>query len=80
VISLALMVTQPVPFFDQFLEGIESLNYPKEKLHLLIYSNVAFHDDDIKSFVNKHAKEYATAKFALSTDELDERQGRQLAL
>jgi len=80
VISLALIVTQPVPFFDQFLEGIENLNYPKEKLHLLIFSNVPFHDDDSKSFVSKHGEKYATAKYALSTDELDERQGRQLAL
>ncbi|XP_016987590.1 procollagen-lysine,2-oxoglutarate 5-dioxygenase [Drosophila rhopaloa] len=80
VISLALIVTQPVPFFDQFLEGIEKLNYPKENLHLLIYSNVPFHDDDSRAFVNKYGEKYASAKYTLSTDELDERQGRQLAL
>ncbi|XP_017060084.1 procollagen-lysine,2-oxoglutarate 5-dioxygenase [Drosophila ficusphila] len=80
VITLAVIVAQPVPFFDQFLEGIERINYPKEKLHLLIYSNAALHDDDSKAFVSKHGKKYATAKFALSTDELDEREGRQLAL
>ncbi|SPP77043.1 procollagen-lysine,2-oxoglutarate 5-dioxygenase [Drosophila guanche] len=80
VISLSVIVPMAVPFFDQFLEGIEKINYPKQNLHLLIYSSVELHDADIKSFVNKHGEKYASAKYTLSTDKLDERQGRQLAL
>ncbi|EDV97127.1 GH16659, partial [Drosophila grimshawi] len=80
IITLAVMVPQPVPFFDLFLAGIEKLNYPKKNLHLFIYSGAALHDDLITSYVNKQGKSYASVKFVLSTDQLDERQGRQLAL
>ncbi|KAH8309709.1 hypothetical protein KR067_000641, partial [Drosophila pandora] len=80
VISLALIAPQPVPFYDRFLEGIRKINYPKKSLHLFIYSNAVLHDEDTKSYVEKHGEEYASAKYILSTDELDERQGRQLAL
>ncbi|KAH8296127.1 hypothetical protein KR054_002177, partial [Drosophila jambulina] len=80
VISLAVIATTPAPFFDQFLEGVESLNYPKKKLHLFIYSGVPYYDDDSREFVTKNGEKYASAKYTLSTDELDERQGRQLAL
>lgn len=40
VVSVALIITQAVPFFDMFLQKIENLNYPKQNLHLYIYSNV----------------------------------------
>lgn len=71
---------QAVPFFDLCLAKIEKLNYPKDHVHLFIYSNAALHDDLIKEFVDEHGKEYASAKYVLSVDELDERAGRQLAL
>ncbi|EDW70891.1 procollagen-lysine,2-oxoglutarate 5-dioxygenase [Drosophila virilis] len=80
IITLAVMVPQAVPFFDMFLASIEKLNYPKESLHLFMYSNVALHDDAVESYANNQGKNYASAKFVLSVDELDERQGRQLAL
>jgi len=80
VITLAIIVPQAVPFFDLFLASIEKLNYPKDHLHLFMYTNAPLHDELIESYVNKQGKQYASAKFVLSTDELDERAGRQLAL
>ncbi|EDW79565.2 uncharacterized protein Dwil_GK20548 [Drosophila willistoni] len=80
IISLSVIVPHPVPFFDQFLKGIETLNYPKKSIHLFIYSNVELHDAAVKSFVNQNKDSYASAKYVLSTDELDERRARQLAL
>lgn len=71
---------QPVPFFDLFLAHINNLNYPKDHLHLFIYTNAALHDDLIEAYVKEHGKKYASAKYVLSPDELDERAGRQLAL
>ncbi|XP_017472673.1 PREDICTED: procollagen-lysine,2-oxoglutarate 5-dioxygenase 1 [Rhagoletis zephyria] len=80
VISLALVIAQAVPFFDMFLQKIEDLNYPKEKLHLYIYSNQKFHDDMAKSFLKRLEHEYRSAKIVLSNDELNEQRGRELAL
>ncbi|XP_062134515.1 procollagen-lysine,2-oxoglutarate 5-dioxygenase [Drosophila sulfurigaster albostrigata] len=80
VVTLAVIVPQAVPFFDLFLEGIEKIDYPKDHLHLYMYTSVPLHDELIEAYVSKHGKKYASAKFVLSTDLLDERSGRQLAL
>ncbi|XP_053954826.1 procollagen-lysine,2-oxoglutarate 5-dioxygenase [Anastrepha ludens] len=80
IISMALIITQAVPFFDMFLEKIENLNYPKDKLHLFIYSNQKFHDDMAKSFLKRLEQEYRSVKIVLSSDMLNEQQGRELAL
>ena len=80
IITLAVIVPSPVPFFDMFLEKISNLNYPKKQMHLYVYSGNAFHDDVAKSYVRKYEKKYLSAKIVLSSDEIDERRGRQLAL
>lgn len=80
MITLAIMVPQAVPFFDLFLSYIEKINYPKDHMHLFMYTNVPLHDELIESYVKNQGKQYVSAKFVLSGDELDERAGRQLAL
>ncbi|XP_037810669.1 LOW QUALITY PROTEIN: procollagen-lysine,2-oxoglutarate 5-dioxygenase [Lucilia sericata] len=79
-IALSIMITQAVPFFDMFLNKTAELNYPKNKMHLFVYSGVEFHDALAKSYVNRYKSEYITSKIVLSTDEFDERRARQLAL
>lgn len=80
IISLAIIITTPVPFFDIFLEKISQVNYPKKKIHLFIYSGHAFHDDLARLYMKKHGSKYSSTKIVLSVDELNERRGRQLAL
>uniref|UniRef100_A0A034VR52 procollagen-lysine 5-dioxygenase n=1 Tax=Bactrocera dorsalis TaxID=27457 RepID=A0A034VR52_BACDO len=80
IVSVALIVTETVPFFDMFLHKIENLNYPKQNLHLYIYSNQKFHDDMAQAFLKRVEKEYRSAKIVLSSDELNEQRGRELAL
>lgn len=80
IITLAVIITTPVPFFDLFLEKIEKINYPKNRMHLYIFSGTDFHDFEAKYFLKKHEAKYLSAKIVLSTDELDERRGRQLAV
>ncbi|TDG49724.1 hypothetical protein AWZ03_003962 [Drosophila navojoa] len=80
IITLAVIVNQPVPFLDMFLAGIEKLNYPKKSMHLFMYSNAELHDELVQSYVKNQGKSYASVKYILSTDGLTESQGRQLAL
>jgi len=47
---------------------------------LFIFSGASFHDNASKSFLRSIEKEYKSAKIVLSSDLLDERRGRQLAL
>lgn len=80
VIALSIMVTQAVPFFDMFLNKTAELNYPKNKMHLFIYSGLEFHDSLAKSHLKRFEDEYLSSKIVLSTDQFDERRARQLAL
>lgn len=80
VVTLAIFAQKPVPFFEEFLGKVANLYYPKEKINLLIYSGVEFHDDLSKSFHNAHEKEYLSAKLIVSTDDIDEKQARKLAV
>lgn len=77
---MAIIVNQPVPFFDMFLNKTAELLYPKNKLHLFIYSGVEFHDTMAKSHLKRFENEYLSAKIVLSTDQFDEKRARQLAL
>lgn len=74
------MVNQAVPFFDMFLNNTATLNYPKNKIHLFIYSGIEFHDALAKSHAKRFEDEYLSSKVVLSTDQFDERRARQLAL
>lgn len=80
MISLSIIGIQAVPFFDMALNNTASLNYPKNKMHLFIYSGVEYLDAIAKSHLKRFENEYLSAKLVLSTDEFDERRARQLAL
>ena len=77
---MALIVNQPVPFFNMFLNYTANLNYPKNRLHLFIYSGQEFHDTLAKSHLKRYEKEYLSSKIVLSSDQFDEKRARQLAL
>lgn len=79
-VSLALIGIQAVPFYDMFLNYTANLNYPKNKMHLFIYSGVEYLDPIAKSHLRKYEKEYLSAKIVLSTDQFDEKRARQLAV
>ena len=49
-------------------------------LNFGVFSQILYHDSMAKSFVKRLETEYLSAKIVLSTDELNERRGRQLAL
>ncbi|XP_073840041.1 procollagen lysyl hydroxylase [Musca autumnalis] len=80
IVTMALIGITPVPFFDMFLNATANLNYPKNRMHLFIYSGVEYLDALAKSHLKKYETEYLSAKIVLSTDQFDERRARQLAV
>lgn len=78
-VMLALFVEKPTPFVREFFEKVYNLNYPKENLHLFIHSNVAFHKEEIKKFVDAHAEAYKSFKLVDFDDQYDESGARNLA-
>lgn len=79
-ILLALFIEKPTPFTEEFLEKAYSINYPKEKLHLLIRNNVEFHKPAVQAFIKDHSTEYKSFKLIDTEDKFDEISARTLAI
>ena len=49
---MAIFVTKPVPFLKQFLNRFDTLNYPKSRLKVHVYSLTNYHEKDIKTWAD----------------------------
>lgn len=61
-ILMVIVVEVPTPFFKEQLKKLRALDYPKKKIHVLIYSHVPYHTAHINSFVNKTIREYVSVR------------------
>lgn len=52
-IVIGIFIEQPTPFFDEFLEKIEALDYSKAKIDLFIHNAEDFHAAKVEDFVKK---------------------------
>lgn len=76
---MAIYIEQPTPFLEEFFMRISELNYPKDKIHLLLRNNVPYHVDEVAKFAESESK-YASFKQIKPTDELNESSARMLAM
>ncbi|VVC41556.1 Hypothetical protein CINCED_3A018714 [Cinara cedri] len=69
-VLISVFVDKPTPFFDEFLEKIENIDYPKSRLFLSITTLVDYHKDHVKKFISRVGDKYnATFVFHKTTDE-----------
>lgn len=40
-VTVALFITKPTPFLEEYFDSIRSLEYPKQKLSVFVYNNVS---------------------------------------
>lgn len=76
---MAVFVEQPTPFLEEFFARISELNYPKNKIHLLLRNNVPYHADEVAKFAES-SSQYASYKNIKPTDEINEASARMLAM
>ncbi|GLV38762.1 procollagen lysyl hydroxylase [Carabus blaptoides fortunei] len=80
LVVMALFVEQATPFYEEHLEKIYDLMYPKSRIHLFIHNAIKYHAAHIKDFVSKYGSEYASVKQITPDDEINEWSARDLAL
>lgn len=44
VVVIAVQVTVPTPFIREFFEKLLQLDYPRNKIHFLVYNAVSLHN------------------------------------
>ncbi|KAK0081805.1 hypothetical protein PV326_007483 [Microctonus aethiopoides] len=79
-ILMAIFVTQPTPFLEEFFYKINHQNYPKSKIHILIYNSELYHEKFINQWMKKYGNKYTSRKMISPMDDIDSVSARNLAL
>ncbi|XP_059611971.1 procollagen-lysine,2-oxoglutarate 5-dioxygenase [Phlebotomus argentipes] len=80
VVSMAVFIEKAMPFFKEFLEHLEAIDYPKSNINLFLHSNVKYHEDAIAEFLTKHTSDFKSIKKVLVEDSINEGTARDLAV
>lgn len=80
VVLLALFIENPTPFLQEYFLKIGDLEYPKQKLHILIYNNVKYHIPHVQEFVEGYGSKYLSLKQITPDDGITEWNARDLSL
>uniref|UniRef100_A0A903Z0E1 procollagen-lysine 5-dioxygenase n=1 Tax=Anopheles minimus TaxID=112268 RepID=A0A903Z0E1_9DIPT len=62
LVTMALYVEKPTPFLEEWFETIAKLNYPTDRMDVLIHSNVAYHAATVKAFLERQESRYRSLK------------------
>lgn len=79
-VVIGMFIEQPTPFLEEFLHKFVALNYPKDKIHLVLHNNAAYHAKQIDGFVEQHGKEYQSLKFISHEDKVKEWHARNMGI
>ncbi|RZF36466.1 hypothetical protein LSTR_LSTR009562 [Laodelphax striatellus] len=79
-VLLAVFVSVPTPFIEEFFQKIENLDYPKKKIHLFMYNMVPYHSEEVDKFTSIAFEKYSSLKKILPSDKIGEAEARKLAL
>lgn len=75
-VTLALFVERATPFFEEFLDSVLALDYPKKKIDLFVHNNVNFHEQLSEHLVEKFGEEFNSVTLVRVVDSQNEASGR----
>ncbi|XP_068202798.1 procollagen-lysine,2-oxoglutarate 5-dioxygenase 1 isoform X2 [Palaemon carinicauda] len=80
-VLVSVFVIKPTPFLEEMLDKVERLNYPKNRINLLVYNQVALHEKLVDSWAEKQEKNklYSSVKLLPFGGKLKEWHARNLA-
>ncbi|XP_068630751.1 procollagen-lysine,2-oxoglutarate 5-dioxygenase [Battus philenor] len=78
-VMLAVFIEQATPFLEEFFQSIKEIDYPKNKIQLLLRNNIEYHETLVDQFFQNYSKEYATAKRIKPNDFISEAEARNIA-
>ncbi|XP_050361429.1 procollagen-lysine,2-oxoglutarate 5-dioxygenase isoform X1 [Nymphalis io] len=79
VVMLSVFIEQPTPFLEEFLQQIDEIDYPKDKIHLFMHNNVEYHEAEVDRYFQAHSNQYFTAKRITPSDYQSEAEARDIA-
>ncbi|XP_042217899.1 procollagen-lysine,2-oxoglutarate 5-dioxygenase 2-like [Homarus americanus] len=80
-VLIAVFVENPVPFLEEMLAKVTSLNYPKHRIDLLVHNQAELHEELVKAWVAQlKSSGYRSIKFISVEDNMKEWHARNLAV
>lgn len=79
-ILLAVFIESKTPFFDEFLQRLSDIIYPKKKIHLFIHNSVKYHHDDMQAFKDRFDGVYSSITFLSKEEKIAEAAARTQAV
>lgn len=80
LVTMAVFIEKAMPFFEEFLDRILAIEYPKENIHLFFHNNVKYHEKRVETYVERFGGEYRSIKHLLVEDSVHETVARDLAV
>jgi hypothetical protein len=79
-VTIGIFIETATPFLREFFEKISDLNYPKNKLTVLIHNNVKYHNSQVEKFFTNPNNNYFAIKYISSNDDSPEHEARAEAM
>ncbi|XP_045601648.1 procollagen-lysine,2-oxoglutarate 5-dioxygenase 1 [Procambarus clarkii] len=80
-VLIAVFIVKPAPFLEDMLAKIVNLNYPKNKLDILVYNQAKLHESLIKTWVNdQDSAGYHSTKLISTDENMKDWHARNLAI
>ncbi|XP_076598177.1 procollagen-lysine,2-oxoglutarate 5-dioxygenase 1 isoform X2 [Chaetodon auriga] len=80
LVVMGIFIQQLTPFVTVFFERLLKLQYPKNRLKLLIYNQEVHHEPQVNSFLQDHGSLYQDVKFIGPEEAMDGAAARNLAV
>lgn len=59
-VLVGLFIEEATPFLEDFFAGIRKLNYPAQRMHLLLHNSIEYHDKQVDKFALQYGSQYAS--------------------
>ncbi|XP_024915017.1 procollagen-lysine,2-oxoglutarate 5-dioxygenase 1 isoform X1 [Cynoglossus semilaevis] len=79
LVVIGIFIRQPTPFVTVFFERLLKLQYPKNRLKLIIFNQEPHHESHVSSFLRDHGSLYQDVRVFSPEEEMKEAASRNLA-
>ncbi|KAJ6218725.1 hypothetical protein RDWZM_004537 [Blomia tropicalis] len=67
-VLIAVNILKPTPFFDEWLQDLESMDYPKERITLFIQTLTDYHSTQLEQFIDDFKGYYQAIRYKSTKD------------
>ncbi|XP_051969736.1 procollagen-lysine,2-oxoglutarate 5-dioxygenase 2-like isoform X2 [Xyrauchen texanus] len=79
-VTVGVYIEQPTPFLPEFLERLQTLDYPKDKLAIFVHNSEVYHEKHIQKFWEENKDVFHSFKVVGPEENLNQREARNMGM